>query len=193
MDGQMDDGRKVITIAHPEHSSGELKKKKKKKKKNLFELWLYTFFFFILCIYITLGQWQLTPEICKGFVLWNLLSLRLFGTCLYKLFFLLLLLIHVYLATKQGHIIPRGVVEGVGGGGVGRILMFTDPFFIMINWHKFLKQSVLKLFSFFPKDMGPVLILQQNRSRSTQGHHLWGSFSGLSMFPCSLKVIGLVP
>ena len=24
-DGRMDDGRKVITIAHPEHSSGELK------------------------------------------------------------------------------------------------------------------------------------------------------------------------
>ena len=24
MDGQMDDGQKVITIAHPEHSSGEL-------------------------------------------------------------------------------------------------------------------------------------------------------------------------
>ena len=26
MDGRMDDGRKVIKIAHPEHSSGELKK-----------------------------------------------------------------------------------------------------------------------------------------------------------------------
>ena len=29
MDGRTDDGRKVITIAHPEHSSGELKKSKK--------------------------------------------------------------------------------------------------------------------------------------------------------------------
>ena len=28
-DGRTDDGRKVITIAHPEHSSGELKKKSK--------------------------------------------------------------------------------------------------------------------------------------------------------------------
>ena len=26
MEGRTDDGRKVITIAHPEHSSGELKK-----------------------------------------------------------------------------------------------------------------------------------------------------------------------
>ena len=46
-DGWMDDGQKVITIAHPEHNSGELKisifprkKKKKKKKKKLYlELW----------------------------------------------------------------------------------------------------------------------------------------------------------
>ena len=30
-DGRTDDGRKVITIAHPEQSSGELKRKKKKK------------------------------------------------------------------------------------------------------------------------------------------------------------------
>ena len=30
MHGRMDDGRKVITIAHPEQSSGELKKKNEK-------------------------------------------------------------------------------------------------------------------------------------------------------------------
>ena len=30
----MDDGQKVITIAHPEHSSGELKQEKKKKKRH---------------------------------------------------------------------------------------------------------------------------------------------------------------
>ena len=29
MDGRTDDGRKVITIAHPEQSSGELKKESK--------------------------------------------------------------------------------------------------------------------------------------------------------------------
>ena len=34
MDGRTDDGRKVITIAHPEQSSGELKKKI--KKNNVF-------------------------------------------------------------------------------------------------------------------------------------------------------------
>ena len=32
-DGRTDDGRKVITIAHPEHISGELKKKKKNSQK----------------------------------------------------------------------------------------------------------------------------------------------------------------
>ena len=32
-DGRTDDGRKVITIAHPEQSSGELKKNKKRKEK----------------------------------------------------------------------------------------------------------------------------------------------------------------
>ena len=31
-DGRTDDGRKVITIAHPEQSSGELKNKKKQQK-----------------------------------------------------------------------------------------------------------------------------------------------------------------
>ena len=29
-DGRRDDGQKVITIAHPEHSSGELKRSQKK-------------------------------------------------------------------------------------------------------------------------------------------------------------------
>ena len=32
-DGRTDDGRKVITIAHPEQSSGELKKKEEKTSK----------------------------------------------------------------------------------------------------------------------------------------------------------------
>ena len=32
-DGRTDDGQKVITIAHPEHSSGELKKKNGRKKE----------------------------------------------------------------------------------------------------------------------------------------------------------------
>ena len=30
------DGRKIITTAHPEQHSGELKKKKKKKKEHFF-------------------------------------------------------------------------------------------------------------------------------------------------------------
>ena len=30
--GRTDDGRRVITIAHPEHSSGELKKKNTREK-----------------------------------------------------------------------------------------------------------------------------------------------------------------
>ena len=33
-DRRTDDGRKVITIAHPEQSSGELKKKKKNNNNN---------------------------------------------------------------------------------------------------------------------------------------------------------------
>ena len=41
-DGRMDDGRKVITIAHPEHSSGELKKQNKKQKLFIIKLkWPY--------------------------------------------------------------------------------------------------------------------------------------------------------
>ena len=36
-DGRTDDGRKVITIAHPEHSSGELKiQNKKQTEKTIF-------------------------------------------------------------------------------------------------------------------------------------------------------------
>ena len=35
MDAGMDDGRKVITIAHPEQSSGELKKKKSSPLSNV--------------------------------------------------------------------------------------------------------------------------------------------------------------
>ena len=43
-DGRTDDGRKVITIAHPEQSSGEL--------KNLFEL--YDFICFFFCFFFSL-------------------------------------------------------------------------------------------------------------------------------------------
>ena len=45
-----DEGQKVITIAHPEHSSGELKKQKTKTLQTDF-----THFFMILCLHIASG------------------------------------------------------------------------------------------------------------------------------------------
>ena len=49
MDGRTDDGQKVITTAHPENSSGELKKKKKIAKdlpNDAYAMFVFLFFFF---------------------------------------------------------------------------------------------------------------------------------------------------
>ena len=57
-DGRTDDGRKVITIAHPEQSSGELKKKKRTKKKLSF---LHATFLLDL-IYVPIKYYQITSN-----------------------------------------------------------------------------------------------------------------------------------
>ena len=59
-DGRTDDGRKVITIAHPEQSSGELTKTIK-LKKNLISLVVYSyfyvfFFFFFFFLFAEISQ-----------------------------------------------------------------------------------------------------------------------------------------
>ena len=49
-EGRMDDWQKVITIAHPEHSSGELKTKISKTHQMILMLFLWFFFFFWLSL-----------------------------------------------------------------------------------------------------------------------------------------------
>ena len=69
MHGRTDEGQKVITIAHPEHSSGELKiipvKWKVKKKKKMLQISLCVEIYYVeiyLMLYSILHAYSFYPS-----------------------------------------------------------------------------------------------------------------------------------